>query len=46
MLKRIAKYNMKRNYSISNEGGWEECEECKECEECEEHEEREEHNNR
>ena len=43
MLKRIAKYNMKRNYSISNEGGWEECEECKECEECEEHEEHEEY---
>jgi thymidylate synthase len=43
MLKRIAKYNMKRNYSISNEGGWEECKECEECDECEEHEEHEEY---
>jgi thymidylate synthase len=43
MLKRIAKYNMKRIYSISNEGGYEECQECQECDECEEHEEHEEY---
>ena len=50
MLKRIAKYNMKRSYSISGEGegfkGWEGCEECEECEgcdECEQHEEHEEY---
>ena len=44
MLKRIAKYNMKRSYSISSEGGgWEGCDECDECDECEEHEEHEEY---